>query len=147
MSVHPVSILGVGNMGSGMAGNLLERGWPVHVLDVLPGRMEELERFGAVALANPAQAAIKSIATIVCVVDAAQTESVLFGDNGLVTAAQPGHTVLLCPTMSPGDVEGFASRLARHGIETVDAPMSGYVTRIDNIPLISTMAEALEALG
>ena len=58
-------------------------------------------------------------------VDAAQTESVLFGDNGLVTAAQPGHTVLLCPTMSPGDVEGFASRLARHGIETVDAPMSG----------------------
>jgi putative dehydrogenase len=38
---------------------------------------------------------------------------------------QPGHTVMLCPTISPQDVEGFASRLAAMGVHTVDAPMSG----------------------
>lgn len=125
MSAYPVSIIGVGNMGGGMAGNLLSQGWPVHVLDVVPGRMSDQERFGAVALANAAQAAIRSIATIVCVVDAEQAEEVLFGAQGLAPAAPPGHAVLLCPTMSPGAVEGFAQRLADHGIDTVDAPMSG----------------------
>ena len=125
MSMYPVSIIGVGNMGGGMAGNLLARGWPVHVLDLVPQRVADQVHFGASALANPAQAAIKSIATIVCVIDAGQVESVLFGDQGLVSGAPAGHTVLLCPTMAPEDVEDFAHRLARHGIDTVDAPMSG----------------------
>ena len=33
-TVYPVGIVGVGNMGGAMAANLLQRGWPVHVLDL-----------------------------------------------------------------------------------------------------------------
>jgi putative dehydrogenase len=61
----------------------------------------------------------------VCVVDAAQTGTVLFGPDGLARMLQPGHTVLLCPTIAPQDVELFAARLASLGVFTVDAPMSG----------------------
>ena len=52
---------------------------------------------------------------LICVVDAAQTEAVLFGPQGLSRMLQPGHAVMLCPTMAPQDVESFASRLAGRG--------------------------------
>ncbi|MDP1564658.1 MAG: NAD(P)-dependent oxidoreductase [Polaromonas sp.] len=120
-----VTIIGAGNMGGAMAANLLDRGWAVQVCDIDPVKVANLEDKGAVALAEPAQAAIDSVAFIVCVVDAAQTEAVLFGADGLARMLKPGHTVLLCPTIAPQAVELFAFRLAALGVHTVDAPMSG----------------------
>jgi len=121
----PVAVVGVGNMGGAMAANLLARGWPVHVCDVVPQRMRDLAPFGAVAHDQPVQAAMECIATVVCVVDAAQCEQVLFGPQGVAAAVPSGHTVLLCPTIAPQDTEALARRLAERGIATLDAPMSG----------------------
>jgi len=59
------------------------------------------------------------------VVDAAQTDAVLFGDQGAATTLAPGATVMLCPTIGPADVERFAARLAVAGLACLDAPMSG----------------------
>jgi L-threonate 2-dehydrogenase len=120
-----VTVIGVGNMGGAMAANLLARGWPVEVCDIDPSKVANLKPFGALALDIPAQAAINSIAFIVCVVDAAQTEAVLFGEDGLAGMLQAGQIVMLCPTMAPDDVESFARRLLEKGVYTVDAPMSG----------------------
>ena len=123
--MQQVSLIGAGNMGGSMAANLLARGWTVEVCDIDPARVQSLVSKGALALSTPAQAAINSVAFIVCVVDAAQTDAVLFGPEGLARMLQPGHTVMLCPTISPQDVETFAGRLAALGVHTVDAPMSG----------------------
>jgi putative dehydrogenase len=122
---YPVSIVGVGNMGGAMARRLLTLGWPVQVCDLDSEKLQNLMPFGAVAHVLPAQAAINSVVTIVCVVDAAQTEAVLFGAHGIAAALIPGQTVMLCPTLAPDDVEKFAARLAILGLHTVDAPMSG----------------------
>jgi putative dehydrogenase len=124
-SRNTVTIIGVGNMGGAMAANLLARGWTVQVCDIDPAKAADLEKKGAVVLATPAQAAPDSIAFVVCVVDAAQTEELLFGQLGLARSLQPGQTVILCPTLAPQDVESFAARLAALGVHTVDAPMSG----------------------
>lgn len=121
----PVAIVGVGHMGGAMALNLLEKGWPVHVCDVAAARAQSLASFGAIAFAEPAQAAVNCAAVIVCVVDATQCEDVLFGAHGIAAVMQPGQVVLLCPTMAPQDTESFARRLAARGIDTLDAPMSG----------------------
>ena len=123
--MQQVSLIGAGNMGGSMAANLLARGWTVEVCDIDPARVQSLVSKGALALSTPAQAAINSVAFIVCVVDAAQTDAVLFGPDGLARMLQPGHTVMLCPTISPQDVEAFSGRLAALGVHTVDAPMSG----------------------
>ena len=120
-----VTVIGVGNMGGAMAVNLLQQGWGVEVCDLEPSKIDNLKPFGALALNLPAQSAIHSIAYIVCVVDAVQTETVLFGEGGLAGMLQPGHVVILCPTMAPDDVEGFARRLMDMDVHTVDAPMSG----------------------
>ncbi len=120
-----VSIIGVGNMGGGMAANLLARGYTVHVHDLDASKVGFYQQKGALAQWNIAGAATKTIASIVCVVDAAQTEQVLFGSHGVASAAPAGHTVLMCPTIAPQDVERFAAKLAEQGIHTIDAPMSG----------------------
>ncbi len=125
LSSGTVTLIGVGNMGGAMAANLLDRGWVVQVCDIDPAKVADLERKGASALATPSQSAINSVAFVVCVVDARQTELVLFGPDGLARVLQPGHTVLLCPTIAPQEVENFAARLAALGVHTVDAPMSG----------------------
>jgi 3-hydroxyisobutyrate dehydrogenase len=120
-----VGIVGVGNMGGSMAARLLEWGWCVQVCDIDPAKIRFLEEKGAAARTNAAQAAINSVALIVCVVDAAQTQEVLFGPGGAATAMQPGQAVLLCPTVAPQDVEDVAARLAERGIGVIDTPMSG----------------------
>ncbi len=108
-----------------MAARLLEQGWPVRACDLVPERVQALVAQGAGAAATPADAAAGAGALIVCVVDAAQTEAVLFGPNGAASALPAGAAVLLCPTIAPADVEAFAERLAALGLEPVDAPMSG----------------------
>jgi putative dehydrogenase len=128
-----VNIIGVGNMGGGMALNLIAKAWRVGVSDIDPIKTQFLIENGAFSIANNAYTAINSIAklphspaaTIIAVVDAAQTNDVLFGGDGLVKQMPPGHTVLLCPTISPIDTERIAHQLSASGIHTIDAPMSG----------------------
>jgi L-threonate 2-dehydrogenase len=142
-----VNIIGAGNMGGGMALNLLARGYAVHVQDIDATRVTFLKKNGAVAGIKYAQSAIKSVVTIVCVVDHLQTEDVLFGEQGVVNWAAPGHTVMLCPTISPRHVEGFAARLVAQGIHTIEAPMSGGPARAQDgsMSLMVACSDALFA--
>jgi L-threonate 2-dehydrogenase len=120
-----IGIVGVGNMGGGMAARLLDRGWQVRACDLVAGRVESLKARGAEAARTPADAAAGAAALIVCVVDAAQCRAVLFGAHGAAAALQQGQAVLLCPTIAPPDVEQLASSLQEHGLAAIDAPMSG----------------------
>jgi 3-hydroxyisobutyrate dehydrogenase len=123
--VTSVAIVGVGNMGGGIAQRLLDQGWQVRAFDIDAAKMAALQALGASAHADAATAVTGCGVLIVCVVDAGQTDDVLFGPHGAAQVMQPGQVVLLCPTISPGDVEDFARRLAERGISTIDAPMSG----------------------
>jgi L-threonate 2-dehydrogenase len=127
-----VSIIGVGNMGGGMATNLLSRGYTVYAYDVDSVKTAFYQQKGAVVQVSIAQAAIKSIATVICVVDAQQTHELLFGAQNVAQLLPVGHTVMLCPTMSPDDVERCAANLAGHGVQMIDAPMSGGPARAAN---------------
>ncbi len=96
-----VGIVGVGNMGGAMAAHLLEQGWPVQVCDLDAAKVRGLQALGAQGRSDPAGVAADCKALIVCVVDAIQTEEVLFGPHGAAAAMGPGQTVLLCPTIAP----------------------------------------------
>jgi L-threonate 2-dehydrogenase len=118
-------VIGVGNMGLAMAGRLRERGHPVFVRDVRSDREAMAAREGAHACATPAELARQCSVVIVAVVDAAQTEAVLFGSDGVAAAARRGACVVLCPTIAPESVESFAARLDAVGVDWIEAPMSG----------------------
>jgi putative dehydrogenase len=121
----PVAVVGIGNMGLAMALRLRDAGQAVRVHDIDPARHALAAAAGAVPAASPADAAAGCAVLIVAVVDAAQTEAVLFGPQGAAAALPPGASVLLCPTIGPTDVEALAARLAQAGLGCLDAPMSG----------------------
>ena len=125
LALPPVAIMGVGNMGGGMARNLLSKGVLVHVCDIDADKTQALLALGVRVAACPAQLAGVAALYIVCVVTAAQVNDVLWGEQGLAAQLQPGDTVMLCPTIAPEDTEAVAARLAEQGVATLDAPMSG----------------------
>jgi len=120
-----VGVIGIGNMGLAMALRLQERGFAVQAHDIDPQR-EALARTAQLPLqASPAALAANLDCLIVAVVDAAQSEDVLFGTDGAAPALPAGATVLLCPTIAPADTERLGARLAALGLACIDAPMSG----------------------
>ena len=125
LPVGVVGVVGVGNMGGAMAARLCSLGFEVAVCDVDAGRQAAAEQAGARACRTPAALAAGASALIVAVVDAAQTDAVLFGAGGAADALLAGACVVLCPTVDPGSTEAFAERLAERGIDCIDAPMSG----------------------
>jgi putative dehydrogenase len=107
-----VGVIGLGAMGYGVASSLLRAGFNVHACDV---RKEVLDKFaaaGGVACANPAELAAKVDVVITLVVNAAQTEMVLFGENGAVSAMKPGSVVISSATVAPDFAVELGKRLA-----------------------------------
>ena len=124
-----VGIIGVGNMGGGMAKRLLSQGWAVHVCDIDAHKTTALQTLGATVHATPHALAQQVHTLIVCVVNAQDVQDILLGttdaSQGLLSVLQAHHTVMLCPTLSPEDVENTAAQLMAHQVHTIDAPMSG----------------------
>lgn len=120
-----VGIIGVGAMGSAVARRLLDCGHPVSVRDIRPEAEAPLERAGARICASPAALAAGCDVVITLVVDAGQTDEVLFGPDGVATRIGKEAVVIAMSTLSPAFVEATARRLAAAGIAFVDAPCSG----------------------
>lgn len=123
-----VAVVGAGNMGGAMLARLRELGWSVGVHDTDPQAQSQAVARGAVPCASPRQAAsllAPDGVLLVAVVDAAQTEAVLWAEDGAGPALAAGQTVMLCPTLGPGTVQAQAERLAQRGVDCIDAPMSG----------------------
>lgn len=141
----PVAFIGIGNMGLGMALRLRDAGQAVRVRDLDAARCAAAAAGGAVVAASPAEVAQGCDLLVVAVVDAVQTEAVLFGPGGAASALPAGATVMLCPTIGPADVERFAARLAAMGLGCIDAPMSGGPARArdGSMSLMVACADAL----
>lgn len=146
---HPqVAVIGAGNMGGAMLARLCEAGWLVSVCDVDPLRQAQAEACGAWAQPTPL-AAVQGLQpdglVLIAVVDAVQTWAVLTGEQGVLADLQAGHTVMLCPTLSPQDVIAVQARLAAGGVHCIDAPMSGGPVRAreGNISLMLACDDAV----
>lgn len=120
-----VGVIGVGNMGGAIAARLLAQSYLVAVHDIDPQHEAQAVAHGALACSTPAGLAASSDVVIVVVVDAAQTEAVLFGPHGAADVLPPGAAVMLCPTIAPADTERLVQGLRQRRLLWFDAPMSG----------------------
>jgi 3-hydroxyisobutyrate dehydrogenase len=124
-----VAVLGLGSMGFGMAASLLRKGFRVVGYDVNRAAVDRLAAQGGHAAASP-RAAVEGAAVVVSVVvNAAQTESVLFGENGCAAAMRPGAVFMSCATMAPSAARALAERVEAAGQLYLDAPISGGAQR------------------
>ena len=120
-----IGLIGPGAMGLGITQALLRGGFRVLVRDIDPARNRLAAEAGAIVCADPAAIAREAALVITIVVNAAQTRAVCFGDNGIAPAMRRGGTVLMCSTIAPDDTASIAAELATHGIDLIDAPISG----------------------
>jgi putative dehydrogenase len=118
-----VGVIGIGNMGLGIALRLLERGHTVAVRDLRPDLESLAAIAGARVLRTPCAMAAAADLVIVVVVSAAQIDEVLHGPDGVLAAAPTD--VMLCSTIAPEDTARFAAAVRAHGAELLDAPISG----------------------
>ncbi|MEU2033642.1 NAD(P)-dependent oxidoreductase [Nocardia amamiensis] len=120
-----IGFLGLGNMGAPMAERLL--GWPggLVVCDV---RREAVVRFtggGAAAAASAAELAEQAAIISITVLNDDQVREVVTGPDGVLRTAAPGTVVAVHSTISDRTAEDLAVTCAEHGVELVDAPVSG----------------------
>jgi 3-hydroxyisobutyrate dehydrogenase/putative dehydrogenase len=120
-----IGFVGLGDMGSGMAGNLLRAGFNVHGYDRVPARLEWLEREGGHPAESAASVGERSGAAFVMVMNGDQARDATLGPVGLAQGMQRGGTILLSATIRPGEAEGIATDLQEHGIILIDTPVSG----------------------
>ena len=123
-----VAVFGLGSMGYGMADSILRAGHETHGLDVVDASVRRFRDAGGGEGSRDEIAATLD-AVVVVVLNAAQSEAVLFGegedDAGIVPALQAGSVVIACATVPPAFARGMAERCGSHGVHYLDAPISG----------------------
>jgi 3-hydroxyisobutyrate dehydrogenase len=126
-----VAIIGLGSMGLGMARSLIRAGHAVSGCDISAGALDSLAASDGQAFSTPAEAAKDADIVIVVVVNAAQTETVLYGASGAVAAMKPGSVIISSATVAPAEAKSFAARALERDVRYLDAPISGGSVKAD----------------
>jgi 3-hydroxyisobutyrate dehydrogenase len=119
-----VGVIGLGDMGGGLATSLLRAGLPVTVSDL---REEATAPFreGAHVAATPRELAERSDVILVVVFNDAQVRAVLQGPDGVFAGAAPGSTAVIVSTIPTDTVLEMRAEGAAGGIAVVDCGVSG----------------------
>lgn len=138
-----IAVFGLGAMGYGIASSILRAGHTTFGFDVVQAQMDRFHAEGGAA-GELTDVANTLDAVAVVVLNAAQTETVLFGDNGIVPQLKDGAVVLACATVPPDFAREMEARCAAHGVLYLDAPISGGAAKAASGRL-SVMASGTDA--
>lgn len=122
---EPVGFIGLGNMGLGMAGNLLKAGFPVVGFDVRKEAAEKFRELGGEAAASPLEVTRKTRVLILAVLNFGQIEEAVFGEQGMNEGLRAGDALVVSSTVAPAQVRSLGEKLAPKGAKVLDAPISG----------------------
>ena len=120
-----IAFLGLGIMGTGMAGRLLDAGFPVTVYNRSAERARPLESKGAVVADSPRAAASGADIVFSMVADDAASRAMWNGEHGALAGARPDSIAVECSTLTVGRVRELDDAAARAGCTFVDAPVTG----------------------
>lgn len=120
-----VALLGLGTMGLGMAGRLLQAGFSLTVWNRTAARAESLRASGARVAATPRDAARDATCAITMLSDDSASREVWLGENGALAGLAPGALMIESSTVSPVWVRELGAAARAHGAALVDAPVNG----------------------
>lgn len=123
MAKERIGFIGVGLMGHGMAGNIVDKGWPLTVMGHRNREpVEDLKARGAAEAASPKALAEQSDIVILCVTGSPEVQAVIQGPEGLAAAGKP-LLIIDCSTSDPSVTIKLAAELAPAGITLIDGPL------------------------
>jgi 2-hydroxy-3-oxopropionate reductase len=119
-----LGFIGLGTMGTPMAGHLLNGGHRlfVHTRSQVP---ETVKSGGATVCSSGKEVAQNASVIFTMVPDTPDVEKVLFGANGVAEGLSPGKIVVDMSSISPIETKAFAGRINELGCQYLDAPVSG----------------------
>ncbi len=120
-----IGVVGLGSMGFGAALSAHRRGFVTWGVDPRSEARERFAREGGTATASLSELATACDVVVVLVVNAAQTEDVLFGPGGLAETLRRGSVVVASATVDPTIPPLWEARLAERGLHLIDGPVSG----------------------
>ena len=120
-----VGVIGLGDMGSGLAKNLIANGHEVTGLDLSADRMEALAGMGGTPAASVAEVGEYADAVFVMVMNGDQAKSVILGEDGLIGHMPKGSAVILTATIKPAEAVDIGAAMEGSGIHLIDSPVSG----------------------
>ena len=129
-------VIGLGEIGAGLATNLVKAGVDLTVCDVREEATAPYREAAHVA-ASPRELAGRSDVVLVAVLNDAQVRAVLEGDDGVFAGARPGSGVVVVSTITTETVTAAREAGARHGVSVVDCGVSGGQSAAENGELVS----------
>lgn len=117
-------VFGLGSMGFGIAASLVKAGCRTAGFDLDKKREADLQALGGIDIPRD-QVLAEADSVIIVVVNAAQTEALLFADGGIAAQLKPGCVVISCATVPPEFARDCEARLQALGLLYLDAPISG----------------------
>ncbi|HXE81461.1 MAG TPA: NAD(P)-dependent oxidoreductase [Vicinamibacterales bacterium] len=125
MSHPPITLLGLGIMGTGMAGRLLDAGYPLTVYNRTRLRADALAAKGARVADTPREAVAGAAVVIGMVADDQASRAIWTGPDGALASVGRGSVLIESSTLTIGWVRELAAMAADRGCEFLDAPVAG----------------------
>jgi 2-hydroxy-3-oxopropionate reductase len=123
--IRRIGFIGLGLMGTPMTKNLLKAGFDLIVHDINPKAFEEVAGLGAKKAVCPKEVAHSVEAIILSLPGDSEVEEVITGKDGILEGGSPGSVLVDMSTISPLTARRMAEILQKHGMEMLDAPVSG----------------------
>ena len=120
-----LGVIGLGTMGYGAAISAQRRGFSTVGLDISQANIKRFTDTGGKVASDIASLTAECDAFLILVVNATQTEAVLFGDNGLAALAKPGSVIIAAATVDPSLPPVWEKQLNDRGLHFIDGPVSG----------------------
>ncbi len=123
--IRSVGVIGLGDMGIGIARSLVAAGFPTVGFDLRPERVDLLEALGGRPAASCAEVGARADAVFVMVLSGGQASDALLGTDGALEGMREESTVILTATILPAEVKALQAPLAARGVGLIDTPVSG----------------------
>ena len=125
MSEKKVGLIGIGDMGIGMAKNIVKQGFNLTGYDLRAERLEMLSKLGGKPAASCREVGENSDIVLIMVLNGDQVKKVVLGKDGLLEGMKEGSTIVVSATINPSEVMELEEPLLSKGINLVDTPVSG----------------------
>ncbi len=118
-------VIGLGDMGSGLAKNLIAAGFPTTGFDLSQQRVDVFDRLGGQVCTSVSEIGKQSDAVFVMVMNGDQAADVILSEQGLINTMAVGSAILLSATIKPCEACAIGRAMERSGIHLIDTPVSG----------------------
>ncbi len=118
-------VIGLGDMGSGLAKNLLKAGFETWGFDLEPTRLAAFRDLGGQLAKGVGEVGAACDAVFVMVMNGDQARAVILSDDGLLPQMKPGGVIILSATVKPFEARAIGADLVESGVHIIDAPVSG----------------------